>query len=171
MIIAKYTIISTIFLLNFILYLINPMRFSTNTLLYIPLNIIYLILTILCQISIIVYIVYLNTTYPITKNIYLLIPLNMLGVFILNIIYSPPITKNYSYNVPPNYLKKKKILFILIILLILTLIILELKNIRQTYNNYFLSILVPLILYTIITYYYFTFSPRRYNLPISYTFN
>ena len=171
MIIAKYTIIFTIFILNFMLYLINPIRLSNNTLLYIPLNIIYLILTLVCQIFIIFYIVYLNTVYPITNNIYILILLNIIGVFILNIIYSKPVVKNDSYNVPPNYLKKNKILFILIILLILTLIILELKNIIKTYNNYFLSIVVTLILQIINTHYYFTFSPRRYNLPISYTFN
>lgn len=169
----NYILIPLIYILSFIIYLINPIRYSNDTYLYIPLHKLYYYISIIIHILNLVFMLYINTKYQITNKYILIIPF-ISGIILINIIYSKPIINDDSYNIPPSFLKKNTKTFILILLLLCTLLILHIPHIIKdtSINNKYLFLVLPIniIIILIITYKYIKYSPCKYNLPISWYF-
>ena len=151
----------------------DGLRYSNNTYFYIPLHKLYYYLTLIIHILNIVFILYINNKYQITNQYILILPL-IIALLISNIIYTKPIVNDDSYNVPPSFIKKNTIIFIVLLILLTSLLVINIIPIfkdNDWLNNYLLCVLpINIILISIITYKYITYSPCKYNLPISWYF-
>ncbi len=98
-------LLATIYILILVIYLINPIKYSSNNIYYIPLHKLYYYITIILIILHLLFTFYINNKYQITNKYFIFIPL-IIGIMIINNIYSKPIVNDDSYNVPPSFTKK-----------------------------------------------------------------
>ena len=153
-------------LLLLYIYIINPIRYSNNKFLYLSLNNIYqYTFYIIIIINIAIY------THFITPYITIII-LILAFLFIYN-SKSKIIEKNDRFNIPPKIIKKnlfKKIIHYLFVAQQISFLILLVYQKKYT-KSLLILMTTNIFINSIILYKYITYTPCKYNLPLSWTFN